>query len=128
MAKQSSNNRNHGGKRAGSGRPLGYSPGREPLSVRQVEEMRDKMRVRAEITGKDENDILIDWIQAQDADGTPVDIGIRDRIACMKVWKEYTSPKITEGGEADKSIGPAVFLPEKHPRLEVVDASTGTDD
>ena len=112
---------NRGGKREGAGRKPGYSQAREALSVRQVKDMRAKMKARAKITGKDENDILIDWIQACEADGTLVDIGIRDRIACMKLWKEYTSPKITEGGEADKVIGPAVFLPEKHPRLEVID-------
>ena len=112
---------NRGGKRAGAGRKPGYSPGREPLSVRQVNEMREKMKARAKSTGKDENDILIDWIQAQDAAGDPVEIGIRDRIACMKLWKEYTSPKITEGGEADRVVGPAVFLPKQHPRLELVD-------
>ena len=116
-----SKNPNHGGKREGAGRKSGYSPGREALSVRQVKDMRAKMQARAKITGKDENDILIDWIQAFDADGTPVDIGIRDRIACMKLWKEYTSPKITEGGEADQILGPAVFLPEQHPRLELID-------
>jgi len=104
----------HGGKREGAGRPT------ETLSVRQVNKMRAKMKARAKITGKDENDILIDWIQACAADGTQVDIGIRDRIACMKLWKEYTSPKIAEGGEADKVVGPAVFLPEKHPRLDVI--------
>lgn len=106
---------NRGGKRKGAGRPS------ETLSVRQVAAMRVKMKDRAKITGKDENDILIDWIQACDEEGTRLDIAIRDRIACMKLWKEYTSPKITEGGEADKIIGPAVFLPEKHPRLEVID-------
>ena len=118
---------NRGGKRAGAGRKPGYSPGRQPLSVRQVSEMRDKMAARAKLTGKDENDILIDWIQAQDEAGEAVDIGIRDRIACMKLWKEYTSPKITEGGEADQVVGPAVFLPKRHPRLEIVDVGTGTD-
>ena len=112
---------NRGGTRAGAGRKPGYSQGREALSVRQVNEMREKMKSRAKITGKDENDILIDWIQAQDADGATVEIGIRDRIACMKLWKEYASPKITEGGDADKSIGPAVFLPERHPRLQSID-------
>ncbi len=121
MTEKAQKQSSHGGKRAGAGRKAGYSPGRETLSVRQVKDMRDKMADRAKITGKDENDILIDWIQACEADGTQVDIGIRDRIACMKLWKEYTSPKITEGGEADKIIGPAVFLPEKHPRLELID-------
>lgn len=115
MANQSKTE-HRGGKRAGAGR----KSGREPLSVRQVTEMRAKMAARAKITGKDENDILIDWIQAQAADGTLVDIGIRDRIACMKLWKEYTSPKITEGGDADKIVGPAIFLPEEHPRLELI--------
>ena len=108
-------NPNYGGKREGAGRPT------ETLSVRQVKEMRSKMEVRAKITGKDENDILIDWIQACDETGVPIEIGTRDRIACVKLWKEYTSPKITEGGEADKIVGPAVFLPEQHPRLEVID-------
>ncbi len=120
MSENNQKPENRGGKRKGSGRKPGYSPGREPLSVRQVKDMRAKMKARAKITGKDENDILIDWIQACDVDGQVVDIGIRERIACMKLWKEYTSPKITEGGEADKAVGPAVFLPEKHPRLEVI--------
>ena len=112
----------HGGKRKGAGRPT------ETLSVRQVNEMRAKMKERAKITGKDENDILIDWIQASEADGATVDIGIRDRIACMRIWKEYTSPKITEGGEADKIVGPSIFLPEEHPRLEVIDGGKADDD
>ena len=116
MAKQSSNP-NYGGKREGAGR----KPGREALSVRQVKEMRAKMQARAKITGKDENDILIDWIQAIDDLGEAVEIGVKDRIACVKLWKEYTSPKITEGGEADQVVGPAVFLPKLHPRLELID-------
>lgn len=111
---------NRGGKREGAGRKPGYSQAREALSVRQVKDMRAKMKARAKITGKDENDILIDWIQACEEDGTPVEVGTRDRIACMKLWKEYTSPKITEGGEADKAVGPAVFLLEQHPRLDVI--------
>ena len=113
---------NRGGKREGAGRP------QEPLSVRQVRDMRDKMADRAKVTGKDENDILIDFLQGRDAKNQPIDIGIRDRIACLKLWKEYTSPKITEGGEADKVVGPAIFLPEEHPRLEVIDGGKDDDD
>ena len=108
-------NPNYGGAREGAGRP------KETLSIRQVIAMRSKMEERAKITGKDENDLLIDWIQACDEEGIPIDIGLKDRIVCVKLWKEYTSPKITEGGEADKIVGPVVFLPEKHPRLEVID-------
>ena len=111
---------NRGGKREGAGRKPGYSPGREALSVRQVKEMRAKMKRRTKITGKDENDILIDWIQAVDEQGDPIKISVRDRITCVKLWKEYTSPKITEGGEADKNIGPAFYLPEQKPTLATV--------
>ena len=122
-----------GGKRAGAGRKPGrqpgYTPGKQPLSVAQVAEMRQKMFDRAKLTGKDENDILIDFIQAKEEDGTEVKISIRDRIACLKLFKDYTSPKIPQGGDGDKELGPAVFLPEQHPRLELVkDASTGTED
>ena len=77
------------------------------------------MRVLAKITGRDENDILIDFIQASEIDGTEVKISIRDRIACIKLWKDSTS-KLAEGGDGDKELGPAVFLPDKHPRLELV--------
>jgi len=94
-----------GGARPNSG------PKRETLSVRQVKEMRVKMKERAKVTGKDENDILIDFIQALDAEGEPVKIALRDRIACIKLWKDYTSPKITEGGEADKETL-HVYLPK----------------
>ena len=134
MAKTNQKPDGRGGKRAGAGRKPGrqpgYSPGRLPLSVAQVDEMLDKMAARAKITGKDENDILIDFIQASkiDKEGKSVDIkiSVRDRIACIKLWKDSTS-KLAEGGEGDKQLGPAVFLPEKHPRLEVVngDGSTG---
>ena len=40
---------NRGGRRPGAGR----KPGREPLSVRQVKEMRSKMAAVAKQTGKD---------------------------------------------------------------------------
>ena len=122
MAKTKGKDKNWGGAREGSG------PKREVLSVRQVKEMRAKMKERAKATGKDENDILIDFIQAVDGEGDAVKIALRDRIACIKLWKDYTSPKITEGGEADKTILPAVFLPSKHPRLELVnDGSSASD-
>ena len=121
MAKNNQKQENRGGKREGAGRKPGYSPGRETLSVRQVKDMRAKMAERVKITGKNEDDLLIDWIQAVDAEGTAVDIGLKDRIACVKLWKEYTAPRITEGGEADRVVGPAVFLPKQHPRLEVID-------
>ena len=129
MAKTNQKPDGRGGKRAGAGRKPGrqpgYSPGRLPLSVAQVDEMLEKMAARAKITGKDENDILIDFIQASEIDGTEVKISVRDRIACIKLWKDSTS-KLAEGGEGDKQLGPAVFLPEQHPRLELVKDGDGS--
>ena len=93
MAAKPAKKENRGGKRPGAGRP----PGREPLSVRQIKEMTQKMKARAKLTGKDENDILIDFIQGEDENGNPVKLSVRDRIACIKLWKDFTSAKISEG-------------------------------
>ena len=130
-----------GGKRAGAGRPKGYRPPRLPLSAAQVEEMLKKATEYARKYGKTIDEILLDFVYGvtevplvsqEDTELLAVlsrKVGTRDRIACIKLWKEYTSPKLSEGGEGDKQLGPAVFLPKKHPRLELVkDAGTGTDD
>ena len=106
MAKAAGKGKNWGGARPNSG------PKKETLSVRQVKEMRAKMAAVAKETGKDENDILIEFIQARDINGEPIKIPLRDRIACIKLWKDYTSPKITEGGEADQKAGLQIYLPE----------------
>ena len=132
MARNNQKKETRGGKRAGAGRKPGYSPGREPLSVRQVQEMLDKAKEYAKKYGKTVDDILLDFVYGitkiplVDEGGGVLEllekaVSTKDRIACIKLWKEYTSPKITEGGEADKAVGPAVFLPEQHPRLELID-------
>jgi len=122
---------NRGGKREGSGRKPGYSPGRETLSVRQVKEMLAKSKQYAKKYGKTIDEILLDFIhgvveiplvgESGDLESLIAKrVPTRDRIACIKLWKEYTSPKITEGSEADKNIGPAFYLPEQKPTLAVV--------
>lgn len=129
-----------GGERAGAGRKPGYSPAKLPLSVAQVEEMLEKAKAYAVKYGKTIDEILLEFIygvteiplvDSGDKDIISVltkKVGTRDRIACIKLWKEYTS-KLAEGGEGDQALGIAVFLPGKNPRLELVkDASTGTDD
>ncbi len=129
-----------GGKRAGAGRKPGYSPAKLPLSVAQVEEMLEKAKAYAVKYGKTIDEILLEFIYGvteiplvseDDKDILKIlsrKVGTRDRIACIKLWKEYTT-KLGEGGEGDQELGPAVFLPKLHPRLELVkDASTGTDD
>ncbi len=140
MAKTNQKPDGRGGTRVGAGRPKGYRPERLPLSVASVEEMLEKAKIYAVKYSKTIDEILLDFVYGvteiplvseDDRDILEVlsrKVGTRDRIACIKLWKEYTSPKITEGGEGDEQLGPAVFLPEKHPRLELVDASTGTKD
>ena len=99
---------NRGGARPGSG------PKPQTLSARQVDAMLKKAEQWAKEKGKDIDDILLGFIY--DSDAT-----LRDRTACIKLWKEQTAPKIHEGGETDLALGPAVFLPEQHPRLKLVE-------
>ncbi len=98
---------NRGGARPGSG------PKPQTLSARQVDAMLKKAERWAKEKGKDIDDILLGFIY--DSSAT-----LRDRTACIKLWKEQTAPKIHEGGETDRALGPSVFLPEQHPRLELV--------
>jgi len=110
---------NRGGARPNSG------PKKETLSVRQVKEMRDKAREYAKKYGKTIDEILLDFVYGvaeiritAEGDGDTVEdiiskkVSTRDRIACIKLWKEYTSPKLAEGGPADTALGPALYLPE----------------
>lgn len=99
---------NRGGARPGSG------PKPRTLSANQVRKMLKKAQKWAKERGKDIDDVLLGFIYS-DAEKTA------DRIACIKLWKDITVPKISEGGEADRGLGPAFFLPEQHPRLSVVD-------
>lgn len=49
----------------------------------------------------------------------------RDRLWAIKLFKEFTMAKIAEGGDADRSLAPALFLPEHHPALRVVSGGKG---
>lgn len=102
---------NRGGYRPNAGRKPG--PARN-LSTYQVERMLRKARRFAKQYGKDVDDILLEVIYSPQ-ERTP------DRLAAIKLWKEHTAPKISEGGEADKALGPAVFLPEHRPQLSVIE-------
>lgn len=72
-----------------------------------------KARKAAKRHGKDVDDVLLEVIYA-------VQERTADRLSAIKLWKEYTAPKVSEGGEADKVLGPAVFLPSQRPQLSVV--------
>lgn len=91
-----------GGKREGSGRK------KETLSGNQVREMLAKAKKYAEKHGKTIDEILLDIIYAEET-------GVKDQLAGIKLWKEYTIAKIQEGGDTDTELGPNIFLPEKRP-------------
>ncbi len=98
-----------GGRRAGAGRP------KETLSVRQVNAMLRAARKRARREKRTIDEILLDIIYEKDA-------AARDVLPAIKLWKHYTIAKLAEGGETDKKAdGPAVYLPEQRPSLEVID-------
>ena len=118
MAKRAKSS-NWGGARPASG------PKPETLSVSQVRAMLKKAETYAKELGRDVDDILLDFIHAKGERGEQATIN--QSIACIKLWKEYTIAKLEEGSEADRTLGPKVFLPEQHPRLEVIDGGKSDD-
>lgn len=91
-----------GGARPGAGRK------KETLSATQVKEMLLAAKAYAAKTGKTIDQILLDIIYS-------LSEGTRDRLAAIKLWKEYTIAKLQEGGETDEALGPQIFLPEVLP-------------
>ena len=98
---------NRGGARPNSG-PKPFS-----LSARQVAELLRTVKKFAKKHGDSIDDILVGMVYAE----TTTD---RTRLAAIKLIKDLSAPKITEGGEADRQLGPALYLPEQKPKLEVV--------
>lgn len=80
--------------------------------MRQVKELLQTAKKFAKRTGKTVDDILLEFIYGETIDGEPMKIGQRDRLAAMKLFKDHTSIKPGEGGEADKQLGPTIYLPE----------------
>lgn len=72
-----------------------------------------KARKFAKQYGKDLDDLLLEF--AYDPNGR-----VQDRLGAVKVFKDLTMAKITEGGETDKTLAPALFLPEQRPVLATV--------
>ncbi len=111
---QQSKTENRGGKREGSGRKP------ETLSVRQLKEFERAAEAMAKEHGVTLQDIVLGFAYDETAP-------MKDRLAASKLYWDKSVISATEGGEADKTIGPAVFLPEKHPRLEVIDGGKASD-
>jgi hypothetical protein len=98
---------NRGGARPNSG------PKPQALSVRQVDAMLKAADDRAKKEGKTLDEILLDFAYDSGLDE-------KTRLATIKTFKEFSTPKISEGGEADTTLGPAVYLPQQRPKLEAV--------
>jgi len=100
---------NRGGYRPGAGRKPEMT-----LSAMQIREMHKAAKKKAKEEGKTVDEVLLEHVYCDNR---------RESIAAIKIWKEYTTPKIHEGGETDKTAGPAIYLPEqdKGPDLKVVD-------
>lgn len=91
-----------GGKRPGAGRPV------NTLNAQQVDNMLTAAEKKAEEKGKTIDEILLGFIY--DENNTK-----SERRQCIKVWKEYTMARLSEGGDTDKQLGPQVYLPEERP-------------
>lgn len=96
-----------GGSRIGSGRK------KDTFSAQQIRKMLKKARKYAKQHGKDVDDVILEFIY--DTDMAP-----SHRVACMKLFKELTTPKIHEGGMADQALGPGIYLPSERPDQSVV--------
>ena len=101
---------NRGGKREGAGR----KPGRETLSVRQSREFEEAAKALAKEYGYTIPEGVGRMFYDPDASR-------RDKLSAANLFWKYSVIVGSEGGEADKIVGPAIFLPEEHPRLEVID-------
>jgi len=108
---------NRGGKREGAGR----KPGRETLSVRQSREFEEAAKALAKEYGYTIPEGVGRMFYDPDASD-------RDKLSAANLFWKYSVIGATEGGEADKIVGPAIFLPEEHPRLEVIDGGKDDDD
>src|ERR1043165_4842555 len=96
---------NRGGYRPNAGRKPGSGA---TLGSQQVARLIRKARRFAKQHGKDHNDVLFEILYS------PQERTI-DRLAAIKHVNEMMVPKIQEGGEADKQLGPTFFLPEQRP-------------
>jgi hypothetical protein len=79
----------------------------------QVRAMREAAEKRAKETGKTLFEVVLDWIYDERQ-------AIKDRQTAMKLYLDKMLISVSEGGEADKEGGPAVYLPAQRPQLETV--------
>ena len=98
---------NRGGARPNSG------PKAQTVSVAQLKAMREAAENKAKLENKSLFDVCLEWIYDED-------IAIDRRQAAWKMYCDKMLIQVSEGGEADKVAGPAVYLPKMRPKLESV--------
>lgn len=107
MAGNSKKPDGRGGARPGAGRKP------TTLSAWQVDNLLKTLARKAKETGKDIDQLLVDKVYDEQ-------LSDRNFLASVKLVKDLTQPKLTEGGEADKTLGPSIYLPEQKPTLAAV--------
>ena len=111
-----------GGARSGAGRP------KKSTSARQLAKMERAARKWAKETGYDVDGFLLAVIGNDKEKIGAMDIPLRDRITCAKIWKEYTMARVSEQNvNVARDEGPAIMLPPMmpDPALAVVDGGKG---
>ena len=98
---------NRGGARPNSG-PKPFS-----LSTSQVKELLRTVKKFSKEHGQSIDDILVGMVYAEQTTDN-------NRLAAIKLIKDLSAPKISEGGEADRALGPSIYLPEQKPTLAAV--------
>lgn len=93
-----------GGARVGAGRKPGA------FSVARMQELMDEVRAREKLEGRSLLSILLDEAFSKKA----------TRLAAARYILDKTTVAVTEGGESDRELGPAFYLPEKRPQIVAV--------
>jgi len=129
MAGKTKKPRTWGGAREGSGRKPAYM-----LSDNQVKTMLRAAKNRAKTEGRTLDDVLLDLIydraayEVEKSGGwveTVVAVAPRDRIAAIKIFKEFTISKRVESESHNHNYehpGPAIGLPpmDADPALQII--------
>ncbi len=102
-------NDNWGGGRGGAGRP------KNKLTTCQVKNMLDTAATYAKKHGITVDELLLECMYSETAH-------IQYRLQAIRLFKDKTMAHITEGGDTDRDLGPATYLPEEKPDFaKVVD-------
>ena len=87
---------------------MGSGPKSATLSAASIRKMILTAEEWAEKEGRHIDDVLIGFIYDEK-------LPARDRIACIKIVKDYTMAKLESGDGNDRFLAPAVYLPEERP-------------